>query len=27
VLVLAAYTVYLVASLILRSFERNTPRP
>jgi hypothetical protein len=27
VLVLAAYTVYLVASLILRPFERNTPRP
>jgi hypothetical protein len=27
VLVLAAYTVYLVSSLILRSFERNTPRP
>jgi hypothetical protein len=27
VLVLVAYTVYLVTSLALRPFERNTPRP
>jgi hypothetical protein len=27
VLVLVAYTIYLVTSLALRPFERNTPRP
>jgi hypothetical protein len=27
VLVLVAYTVYLVTSIALRPFERNTPRP
>ena len=27
VLVLVAYTVYLVVSIALRPFERNTPRP
>jgi hypothetical protein len=27
ILILAAFTLYFVSSLLLRSFERNTPRP
>ena len=27
ILLLAAFTLYFVTSLLLRSFERNTPRP
>ena len=27
ILILAAFTLYFVSSLLLRSLERNTPRP